>query len=556
LRCVQEALAINFKVIISALVLSIASLGNFADKSSFLGPYCTLQGMVVTAEGRPIGKAEVILNDSEQPSRIRTAVTDESGRFSLIGIEPGRYRIRVVRNGFVSMEYGSKIASHSGAILSLSPGQQVTDILFRLVREAAVAGTVVDEDNEPVRNVKVYALQYANGITRRHLMQAGEAETNDLGQYRIFGLAPRVYFVRASPAILEKKSSDERYVPTFYPATIDFERAAAVSLLPGDDYRADIRLVRTHVITIRGKVITSSNGEGVGAILSLLPNDTVMPQIDHVAADNGDFTLSNVLPGRYYLYASSFDQPKLLSALQWLDVSEFDPPAIRMVLEPTVEIRGRVQLEGKQEMGLKGLAVLLKSNVVSRSVRAEVKDDGRFELKDLEHLQYRLTIAVPAWSKLAPVYIGSARFGEQDILAPGIDLRHLNANSTLQIVLKTDAGMIDGTVLNAEKRVVAGAHALLIPHQRRDQIQLYRSVEADQNGHFQMQGITPGDYILIAVDTGELGNTDSDVDDVPDQDFVADVQQFGSQIHVEKGAHERIELNLVPKLPLVEPDAR
>jgi len=63
-------------------------------------------------------------------SRGASTGTDAGGRFELKGIDPGRYRLKVVRTGFVTQEYGQKTPNDPGAVLTLSAGLSMRDLLF------------------------------------------------------------------------------------------------------------------------------------------------------------------------------------------------------------------------------------------------------------------------------------------------------------------------------------------------------------------------------------------------------------------------------------------
>jgi hypothetical protein len=63
----------------------------------------------------------------------------------------------------------------------------------------------------------------------------------------------------------------------------------------------------------------------------------------------------------------------------------------------------------------------------------------------------------------------------------------------LSVVLANGAGQVDGNVVNDKSEPVRGIQAVLIPDRSRDRIELYKIATTDQNGHFTMRGIAPGD---------------------------------------------------------------
>jgi hypothetical protein len=163
---------------------------------------CTLEGRVVNAAtGEPLGKTSIMLTRSE-PSRpasglpqIFGTTTDASGRFAMKDLDPGGYRIKVTRSGFVGTEYGAKKLTGSGTVVTLAPGKALKDIDIRLTPHGVVAGRIVDEDGEPVvsGSVQLLKLQYTNG--KKQLQPSAVATTNDLGEYRAFGAAPGKYYI-------------------------------------------------------------------------------------------------------------------------------------------------------------------------------------------------------------------------------------------------------------------------------------------------------------------------------------------------------------------------
>jgi len=72
-------------------------------------------------------------------------------------------------------------------------------------RQAAIVGRVLDENGEPIANANVMAWRrppVANGApvpARLGLIPAASAaQTNDLGEFRLFGLAPGEVYVQAT----------------------------------------------------------------------------------------------------------------------------------------------------------------------------------------------------------------------------------------------------------------------------------------------------------------------------------------------------------------------
>src|SRR5439155_17952483 len=100
--------------------------------------------------------------------------------------------------GYVNGEYGSRGPSRPGAVIDLGRGQTLTELKVRLTPQAVITGRVLDEEREPAPYAQIMALRYRYTQTGKQLIPMGSASTNDLGEYRVFGLAPGRYFLSAA----------------------------------------------------------------------------------------------------------------------------------------------------------------------------------------------------------------------------------------------------------------------------------------------------------------------------------------------------------------------
>src|ERR1700751_5537084 len=169
-------------------------------------PPCTVTGRVVTAaDGVPLKSSRVALIPEHRARGAQSyaAQSDSSGRFIIKAAPPGRYQFLATHTGYVDQYYQSN-AADEGAILALQAGQEVKDILFRMTLAAVITGRVNDDDGEPMASVQVVALrkptegemeEWGDFLSRsEQLLPAGMAQTDDRGQYRIFGLRSGEYY--------------------------------------------------------------------------------------------------------------------------------------------------------------------------------------------------------------------------------------------------------------------------------------------------------------------------------------------------------------------------
>jgi hypothetical protein len=207
---------------------------------------CAVAGTVLRLDtGEPLKKAMVTLTNRENQEKPVSDVTDGAGHFRFEDIEAGSYALSVIRSGFVRAEYGQRKPGDPGAVLTLHRGQEITDLIFKLVRTGVIVGHVFDEDGEPLTGAEVQAYR-ASGRGKHREFDDLERPVlaNDVGEYRIFDLEPGRYYLAVNyqrwqdkfdGAPRPAKRIREGYLPTFYPSTTDPSKASPVTLGPGDE---------------------------------------------------------------------------------------------------------------------------------------------------------------------------------------------------------------------------------------------------------------------------------------------------------------------------------
>src|SRR4029453_17502699 len=131
----------------------------------------------------------------------RGILTDESGAFEFTGLPAGRYTVTASKTGFINLSYGQRRPLQAGTPLQLEDGQQLKGIDFRLPRGSAIAGRIADENGDPLPGTLVQAMRFQTNQGIRQLVPAGTAQTDDRGQYRLWGLNPGDYFISAQAVV-------------------------------------------------------------------------------------------------------------------------------------------------------------------------------------------------------------------------------------------------------------------------------------------------------------------------------------------------------------------
>src|ERR1700736_2123570 len=157
---------------------------------------CSVSGIVMKmADSAPLRKAHVVLSSVEDPNRTVSAITSADGHFAMKDIEPGSYRLSVTRLGFVTGGYGQRKPEAPGAVLTLHAGQDLKDLQFRLISAGVISGKIYDDDGEPLPGVMVNASRQVYSQGKRTGETTTSVSTNDLGEYRLYGLSPGRYSV-------------------------------------------------------------------------------------------------------------------------------------------------------------------------------------------------------------------------------------------------------------------------------------------------------------------------------------------------------------------------
>jgi protocatechuate 3,4-dioxygenase beta subunit len=159
-----------------------------------------------------------------------------------------------------------------GQPVELKDGQTLDKLVIALPRGGILAGRVTDENGEPLARVQVYTLGFPPGVTRGQRSSAGMT-TDDLGQFRLWGLSPGEYVVVADARMntfiapnAPPETDEERlgYVTTYYPGTLDEGTAQRVRVKAGEETQGiDIRVGMARLYHVSGSVV-DSKGNPVG----------------------------------------------------------------------------------------------------------------------------------------------------------------------------------------------------------------------------------------------------------------------------------------------------
>jgi protocatechuate 3,4-dioxygenase beta subunit len=507
---------------------------------------CTIQGVVIKAgTGEPLHKATVEARVLGGPSQGISTMTDAMGRFELKGLAPGQYRLSAKHNGFVTEEYGQQTLDGHETTLTLSSGQKVPEITFQLIPAAAITGHVFDEDGEPLVGAYVLAMHFVYSMGRRELSYSRSAQTNDLGEFRIFGLSPGQYVVLATfeNNVSAKPTTREGYVPIYFPGVPDVSRAAPITVRGGDEFSgADISLQPVRTVTIKGHIINAGCGASAMGPMLILENnspDATSQGGDFDTTAQGAFEIHKVIPGSYYLSAKIIGAGKQCFGRLALEVGDADIGGITINVTPGVELKGRLRVEGQLGSSLGSLNVILFPKGTDGTFRGvptdSTKADGNFLLKNAYDGDYEINV-----DNLPDNYfVKSARLDGIDVLSAGLTIDPRQAPGSLEIVVSPNGANVDGAI-SKDQQPFQGATVAIVPDApHRGEKRLFKSTTTDQNGHFVLQGISPGDYRVFAWEKIDPAAYTS-------PEFLQPYEKLGESVHITEGSRNSVQVDLIP----------
>jgi hypothetical protein len=529
-------------------------------------------GVVIKDPGsEPVKKALIeLIAESQNDGGNYTALTGVDGSFRIENIVPGRYRMFVERSGYQEIDKHHRRTD--GRVLTLTAGQEIKDLIIRLQAASVVEGRVTDEDGDPMPEAQVAVLRQTFVAGRSHWDQVGAERTNDLGEYRIAGLAAGNYFISVTPppdfrslieasgnapaaAIHSGAPSDKpapaAYQTTYYPGTRDRGQAAPIQLHAGDDFPVNFALTPSPSLTIRGSVVNLPPGSTAAIMLqskdfSLVLNGAEMHK-------DGSFEIRDVSPGAYTILATVDNAPVPMMARQALQVTSANVEGLRLAPQAAGAIRGRLRMEasGNANHDPSQMFLLLRSadgdddvlGAVSLSegfsTVAHVNADGSFEWKNIPPGHYSVQMseasALPDW------FLKSVAAGGRDAADSGFSLNGSTSTLDLLIVASANGAVAEGVATNQKDEPVADAVVVAVPAARfqRGHPDRYRKAVTDQSGRFTLRGLPPGDYTLFAWES-------VDGEAYYDPEFLQGYEGQGKALSLTEGERKSLQIKAIP----------
>lgn len=551
-----------------------------------------ISGRVITADtGRPVKRARVaVVGANAAGGRAGlTAITDDQGRFTLAELPAGNYSVSASKSGFVDAVYGQRRPLQPGTPIPLADGQAAANVDLRLTRGGVITGRVMDEDGEALARalVTVQRYQYIRG--ERQLTPAGADQTDDRGQYRVFGLPPGEYYVSASTSglgeligrgmqllagglppggggrgalaalAMSNEPEPTGYAPTYYPGVVNAPEAAKVPVGPGQEVvGVDFPIQLVPFATVRGIV---AGAEDVAAVM-IVPQDTAGGALARLggqvltgrAQADGSFAISNVPPGRYVAIARSggrSGEPR--TGMQAIVVNGQNIDGLMLTLQPGVTMSGVITVESS---GTPAPADYSGFRIDAPDVNplplggggrggpgatgGRAEKNGTFQIGNLLPGPHyvRVTGGGLQGQGQAQWTLKAITVGGQDVTDGVVELKPGQNVDSVTVILTDRTTQISGTVRDGSN---AGMPAISVIAYSTDaahwrpQSRRIQSVRTDASGAYRIRNLPPGDYLLVAADDVEQGEWF-------DPAYLESVRARGTRIVINEGDNKTQDL--------------
>lgn len=309
----------------------------------------TVSGRVVCADTQRAARfAEVMLLPATQDEggfgrgRRLTGHTDLDGNFVIGDVSPGDYYVAGQLTGYINQATQVEAVLSSGAdtttalsgVPEVHVGAGGATAQLSLQRGGVIAGTVTWDDGSPASGVQVSAQSAPTTATSGSgtppgpgtgtfrlgagfggFAGFGGSQTDDRGRFRVTGLAPGSYVLRASvQAPAPQRGGDSGSMRTlnlsvYAPDKMRRADAATITLAAAeerDDVAVTMGLAALH--SVSGTVSSTSAAVRSGMVSLTDQSDSTLNRMGVINAD-GSFVVPYVPAGNYTLRVNASTQP-------------------------------------------------------------------------------------------------------------------------------------------------------------------------------------------------------------------------------------------------------
>ena len=508
----------------------------------------------------------------------RQTVTDDAGRFVFDRLAAGRFTLTAEKMAYLKTYYGSRRPGRPPSIpIVLGESERIADVRITVMRGAVIDGTVRDENGRPVPSAQVMSLAVSVVDGARAVTPArGALEwavTDDRGHYRLYGLMPGEYTVRATGggaggnahqvmvAEIDAATRELKEPSVNAAAIVSPNLARRAVYLPGvpDAVSALTFTLGFGEERAGADIVTAMVASAAGVLTDIImvgPDGVPLTNVSVGVADltkqsmwfspgllrpgaDGHVISQQLPPGTYQFFgrgagaevATAAPMPYWLRTDVVVDSRDMQQIVLRFAQGRT--LTGKIRLPSgtaaadfsRVKIGL--VPVLAIQGTAIQVSPAEVQVDGTFAFSQVPPGRYRLSVqAASGWTPL------SASVGDRDVLDVPFEVTADADISDMSVTLTSAPTQISGLVTDALGRPSPEYSVVVFPAdpQLRNNAPRRHSglVKIATDGRFRVEGLPPGDYLLAVI-------VDADPQQLQDRAFLEQVAAGAIAIHLADG---------------------
>ena len=379
------------------------------------------------------------------------------------------------------------------------------------------------------------------------------SSSNDIGEFRIYGLAPGDYYVSANPRggsnPFETTADRSGYAPTYYPSSADVASAQRVTVRAGDTVsNIVVTLAPTRMARVSGTVF---DGQGQpakgGAVMPMPSGGMTMPMSPGMVRPDGTFTINNLAPGEYVLRSvptGGVTGPAAFASIAMATISVNGSDLSNVVLQPQtpIVIKGRLTGAATTLAKVKPASTRLMAAPYGPPMMMVGPTGPPQPLHD--DLSFELTV-YPGEYTIRPMTLP-----DMVVRAVHLDGRdvtksfHVDAGTALndvEVEVTSSTARLVVTAANARNEGVGSRDVVIFPQDETQwglQIAGHGSTgRTDDQGRYQTPPLLPGAYYVALPEVMEAGQAS-------DPEFLESLRTKAQRITVGDGATANVQLRV------------
>lgn len=487
-------------VIAMALLTAIAAVGSDAinREGSAIEIVCRVTDPMTYS---PVPGAEVTLTDRSGQDTVARSGPNGVVIFHVFG--PGPFLATALHDDFVPVRTGGYYPFEGAQVIRGDGQARAPACRIELKPRSSLAGTVIDPDDQPLRNAKVTALWRTYQAGSPTYMHAAETRAGPDGAFEFARLLPGIYLLRAEPGPDTPKDRPPRMRTTYFALASDAPSASRIRL-PAGATMAGIRLQMlvgqpasvTFQVTSPSKrslneEITVMRGINDFSMLSY-PRDCCSKQ----RMADGRVVLREVPAGTYTFRLIANIDGQEQEGYTTLTVGDKASDYAEITITPAQRLTAKVVRPANHDGSRRQLTVLLTpvDDTINRMQSGQTDKNDVVRFEKLPAGKYRWGIVRLEDNEYAELWI-NGQAASSDVVEvpptpPALEFRILDNGASIHV----DAG---GRDFCPDVSLVAfptnGAKSALT------------AKAPDYGCGFDLKGVSPGEYDLALVRSMEQG---------------------------------------------------